>query len=298
MRAYVRRAGQTARLVIVAGITVIMLLMAVRPAVAQPGSLRSVDWRAVLESHPLIEIQRDLPPPWDSFGPYVIIREGALPDAGEVTGHARLDGILYGDLDSDGNEEAVIPLDSGGTAGATGWLLFRATSAGPSLVLARNGYKLGFELRDGLLIINQPVYVGFEANCCPSGWETWGVSLSGSTLVERSYVTGGYPQARALTVEAFYHALNERQYEDAYEFLSPEFQAAHPFAEWAAGYASTQRINVQAENGPGADQVTVQLTATDRTAGGAQAVSHFAGSWFLSWSGTRWLLERADIRPL
>lgn len=291
-------AARTARLFVLTALAMTFVAAHSGTTGAQPGGLRSVDWQAVLERHPLIEIQRGLPPPWDSFGPYVTIRPGVLPGTGEVSGHARLTGILYGDLDGDGVEEAVIPLDSGGTAGAIGLLLFREMNGVPELVLARDGYKLGIELRDGWLTLNEPIYVGFEGNCCPSGWERTSFVLAGNGLIAVAYAGGGYPQARIQTIEAFYRALNEGRIEDAYAFLSPAFQEANPFDAWAAGYRGTLRIEIEAENGPGEEEVSMRLTATDRTTTGASIIRRFAGSWFLFWNGSRWLLDRASIREV
>lgn len=264
-----------------------------RPALAAT-PLRQVDWNAVITSDPNIRPRPDLEAPAAvSPGPYVEVSFRGT----EVAGHAYLQEPLYGDLDGDGAEEAVIMLLSGGTAGAIGFLLYREADPRPRLVAAMGGYKLSAQVENGSLLVFQAHYVGFEPNCCPSAAIRTRYLLVGDDLVAASETVEPAP-AQEVTVFGYYRALAERDFAAAYAFLSPTVQAANPYDAWVAGYATTQRIEVETSQTDNPDVVAVRLRATDSTAGGGTVTRTFAGVWHLIWSPDqrRWLLDRAEIR--
>ena len=96
------------------------------------------------------------------------------------------------------------------------------------------------------------------------------------------------------TVIAYYAALQAQQFDAAYAFLSPTAQAEFPFATWVEGYASTDRIDVQATSGDAPNSVHVDLWASD---GGAQDVRGYTGTWWLALDATElhWVLDDAQI---
>lgn len=98
----------------------------------------------------------------------------------------------------------------------------------------------------------------------------------------------------AEAVVAFYAALQARNFAAAYTFLSPDAQAERPFDSWAAGYASTERIDVQASAGDVPESVNVDLWVND---GELPHVHGYTGSWWLVMDGPGggWLLDRAAI---
>ncbi len=60
-----------------------------------------------------------------------------LGDPNGGLGYAAIDQVTYGDIAGDGGNYAVIPLDSGGSIGANGSLIYRVTaSPQPELVLS------------------------------------------------------------------------------------------------------------------------------------------------------------------
>ena len=118
-------------------------------------------------------------------------------------------------------------VDSGGTGGLLGFLLYREAGPAPRLVLAWTGYKLGVAVEGNKLVIHEPNYVGFEANCCPSSTTRTLNALEGDRLV--TLATETEPNdVQEPTVWSFYMALGEQRYEDAYEFHSPAYQAEQP----------------------------------------------------------------------
>jgi hypothetical protein len=260
--------------------------------------LRQVDWRAVLANDPAITIDPTAYQLPVEVGPYVSVVAPRSPE-GRLSGYALLDDVAYGDLDGDGAEEAVLTIFSGGTGGNLGFLLFREGSPAPKLVLAETGYKLGVEIDGRNLVIVQPEYVGFEANCCPSAITRAVTVLEGNRLV--TIATETEPNdVQEPTVWSFYRAISERQYEDAYAFLSPTFKASNPFERWKAGFASTRSIEVETSPGPTPNVVQIELTAVDARPGGGTVTQKFRGSWTLVWSGEqkRWLLDRARIEAV
>lgn len=264
--------------------------------VASPAaaSLRDVDWRAVLTDDP----QLDVEPPPPGFPPElgdIYVSDG--PDG--VYGFPGLGDILFGDLDGDGGEEAVIPLNSGGTAGTVGVLVYRAGEGGPRLTAARPSYKLAARLDGDELVLLEAAYAGWEPNCCPSAWVETRYRLAGDALVPTTEQVEPVQGTELLATERFYTLLSDGRYEEAYDFLSPAFQAEHPYDAWLAGYAHTEAVTAYvAQSEPG--RVTVNLEARERDADGAEVVRRFSGTWDLVFSPERrqWLLDRAAIREV
>jgi hypothetical protein len=267
------------------------------PANAAGLPLRQMDWPAVLASDPAVTIDPDAFRPPGETGPYVHVTT-SRSQADVVEGYASTSDVLYADLDGDGAEEAVIPIYSGGTAGNVGFLLYREDSPAPKLVLAQDGYKLGFEVERDSLVISEASYIGFEPNCCPSAITRTTNRLDGDRLV--AVTTEIVPNdVQESTVWAFYRALSERQYDDAYAFYSPAFKANQPFDRWKAGYATTQSIEVETSPGPTQNEVQIELTSVDARPGGGTVTRKFRGTWTLIWSAEqrRWLLDKARIEP-
>jgi hypothetical protein len=260
--------------------------------------LRQVDWRAVLASDPAITIDPTAYQLPVDVGPYISVVAPGSPE-GQLSGYALLDEVAYGDLDGDGAEEAVLSIFSGGTGGNLGFLLFREGSPAPKLVLVESGYKMGVEIDGRNLVIVQPEYVGFEANCCPSAITRAVARLQGDRLVTIAKETEPN-DVQEPTVWSFYRALSDREYEEAYAFLSPTFKASNPFDRWKSGYASTRSIEVETSPGPTPNVVLIELTAVDARPGGGTVTQKFRGSWTVVWSGEqkRWLLDRAQISPV
>jgi hypothetical protein len=267
-----------------------------RSADAAGTPLRQVDWQQTLASDPRITVDPaafQLP---GVTGPYVLIAPQSM-GADTLEGYALIDDAAFADLDGDGAEEAIIPVASGGTAGLLGIMLYHEDASGPRLVLVETGYKLSFTIEGSQLVLYQPNYVGFEPNCCPSSMTRTTTTLQGNSLVP--WATEIEPNdVQEMTVSAFYRALSDRQYDDAYRFLSPTYQANNPFEVWKAGYATTQSIEVETATGAAPTDVLIELTAVDRRAGGGTVMQRFRGSWTLVWSGEqkRWLLDRARIQ--
>lgn len=218
-----------------------------------------------------------------------------------LVGSPDLDHIVYVDVDRDGQEEAAIPLNSGGTAGNIGFLLYHlAQPAAPKLTGWQEGYKQGISAVDGRLVSTDALYSGFEPNCCPSGYETRTYGMNGGALMVISTRSDGYPEAQPPTVDQFYALLNGKQYSDAYKLLSPNFQKANPYTSWVAGYATSQEVSSQSvADGTAPNTVHVNLETTDSGKSGT-VIKHYSGTWLLVWSPehTGWLLDTAKIQEV
>lgn len=317
---------------IVTGISItILLLMATAaqrtPAAAQPAGgvpLRQIDWDSFLPTdapaHSSDQSCLTLPPA-AQLGPCVSVTlaqpvlvnslTGATgPAVTDFTGYADTAHILYADLDGDGAEEAAIPTDSTGTGGSFGFLIYHQAELGPQLVVAYPGYKLGVRLENGLLLVTQPFYFGFEGNCCPTALTVRGVLLDGRGLYDATDVRyslfddGGTPRLATpaeITVAAFYRAVDRRAFAVAYALVSPEVRARRTFATFTAGYATTRSVSATVAPGETADEVRVTVTSVDAGPGGELVTKQFAGSWFVSGDATAPLgvyLSRAVIQEV
>jgi hypothetical protein len=252
-----------------------------------------VDWNTFLAQDPNLEHPDapDLGNP--NLGPYVERKQG---DNVEADGYALTANILYADLTGDGADEAIITLFSGGTAGNIGLLIYGPGPAEPVLITALGGYKLFAQADEGQLVVTQPVYGKWDGNCCPGGFNETRYQLEDNKLKATASKTEGYPEARLPTVELFYSLLNNKQYEEAYAFLSPAFQAINPFEQWRAGYQNTESIEIEAaENFDGS--IAVTLTSVEQTPNG-NVTRRYEGTWTLIWSNdaSQWLLNKGEFR--
>ncbi|MDI3340228.1 MAG: hypothetical protein QJR03_06815 [Sphaerobacter sp.] len=265
------------------------------PAAATPATaLREADWGAVLRADPHLRTEPASPGMPGALGD-LYLAEGP----GGVSGFPALRDIQFGDLDGDGQEEAIIPLQSDGTSGTIGVLVYRAGPDGPRLAATRAGARLSLRLDGGQLVLREAAYAGWEPNCCPSAWVETRYRLAGDALEPTAERVEPVQGTERLTAEHFYALLADGRYEEAYTFLSPGFQAAHPYDAWRAAYAGTERITAYvAQSEPG--RVTVNLETEERAADGAVVIRHFSGTWDLVFSAERkqWLLDRAELKEV
>jgi hypothetical protein len=96
-----------------------------------------IDWASVLSAHgdPRVVISDcDGPDPRDPAATLCVTIPGApKPNFG----YAEIDNVSYGDIVGDGGTEAVVPIDSGGSLGVWGSLVYKLDASGaPQLVLA------------------------------------------------------------------------------------------------------------------------------------------------------------------
>jgi hypothetical protein len=79
-----------------------------------------------------------------------------------------VDGVICLSLPG-GKTAMAAPIDSGGTAGAIGWVVFVGGPGPYRLALVRGGYKLGLVRVGSTFVETDPVYKKQDPNCCPSG---------------------------------------------------------------------------------------------------------------------------------
>lgn len=245
-------------------------------------AIRSTDWNSVVTSDPALT--------HEVIGGRHYVTVIGSPSG--VSGSPLTSNVVYGDFDDNCVEEAALPLDSGGTAGSTGYLVYRAGSPQPHLIAAGDGYKLALSVSSNRLVVTTALYAGWEPNCCPSGFGHATYRLTGDTLTLVSNTTEGIPGMTVATVEQFYALLNSRDFVNAYALLSPTFQGANPFGSWQAGYTNTVSFSVTVTADPGvANRVQVTINAVETAAGGGTVNRTYVGTWDLIWSGSGWLLH-------
>ncbi|MCW1970036.1 MAG: hypothetical protein KIH69_018140 [Anaerolineae bacterium] len=255
--------------------------------------MRKLDWEKVVTTDPALvynKAESDKLNADFKRGPYVTIK------GSDVSGFALLKDMSFGDISGDGQEEAVIVLESGGTGGAFGVVLFGVVEGKPKMIEKVLGYKMFAKIEKGELIIPQPVYAGWEANCCPSGQSTTKYILSGTKLVQTGYTDSPFEQAKEPTVGEFYNLLVDKKYAEAYKFFSPALQVAMPFEKWRDGYKNTTfspkppEVNVTPKG-----QVKAEVVAFEKTDNG-EIRSTYEVLWTLVWSSKskQWLLDSAN----
>jgi hypothetical protein len=126
------------------------------------------------------------------------IRMVDLTQAPEVTtavqrvgsGGVNARGIDYADVTGDDREEAIVPVESGGTLGNVAYLVFTMKSGAPELVLTRvkdrSAAGLRMSVEDGKLVETTAEYGPEDPLCCPTVMRQTTFRWDGSLLqVER-----------------------------------------------------------------------------------------------------------------
>jgi hypothetical protein len=100
---------------------------------------------------------------------------------------------------------------------------------------------------------------------------------------------------------SFYLALGDRDLPGAYNLLSASAQAARPYAEWAAGFHTTMRVEVGAarvaSEGDGRAVVAAQVRAVDNVDGRA-VLTNYGVEWQLVQTEAGWRLENGTSEVL
>jgi hypothetical protein len=260
----------------------------------QPNAIRSAKWPEVFKNDPNLEFDTSNLGTPDN--PYVNLKNG------QVGGFPVLNEIVYVDMDGDGVEEAAILLNSGGTAGATSFLIYRmAGTNSPQLATYGEGYKARLTLEKGKLVVINALYSQDVPNCCPNafGYETYVLKSNKLQVVAERFE--GVPDYLEKTVSSFYELLNARRFDEAYKMLSANFQTANPYKTWAAGYATMQKVSAEVTADKSqVNTVQVKITSTDSTSGGGVTTRNFTGTWKLQWNTatSAWVLNEANISEI
>ena len=107
-------------------------------------------------------------------------------------GEINAERVIFVDLTGDGREEAVVVVESGGTAGDMGVAVYRLVEGGPELVFFQ-ALAGRVEVRFDLVVTQVGVYAAGDAQCCPGqlrerayGWREGGLVLISDQLVDNS----------------------------------------------------------------------------------------------------------------
>jgi hypothetical protein len=104
--------------------------------------------------------------------------------------------VIYADLTGDGQEEAVVPVSSGGTGGDIGFAVFTERNGTLEELLASTPGRVMVEVDEGVLVETQPIYGPDDPNCCPSQLKKIYYRWDGDALVVDHEETIDQPQKR------------------------------------------------------------------------------------------------------
>jgi hypothetical protein len=119
----------------------------------------------------------------------------------ETGGELEQETVIYADLTEDGDDEAIVPVTSGGTAGNIGFIVIGAT-AGGSEALARETRETGglaLAVEDGVLVVTAAVAGPDDPECCPSLLRETRYEWNGAALAITSSDTIPNPGAATAT---------------------------------------------------------------------------------------------------
>ena len=90
-------------------------------------------------------------------------------------------------------------------------------------------------------------------------------------------------QAQAI-IQHYYDDVNQRNYQGAYQFWGANYQQAHPYSQFAAGYATTQHVDIVfhtiTTQADGSQMVNMTIYASNKTANGTK-LSAFEGDYIV-----------------
>jgi hypothetical protein len=90
-----------------------------------------------------------------------------LDDSG-IVGEVDPERVIYADLTGDGIEEAVVVIGSGGAFADLGVAVYRLDDEGWARKVFLRKFIGAVEVREGTLVIREPVFARGEGVCCPS----------------------------------------------------------------------------------------------------------------------------------
>ncbi len=99
-------------------------------------------------------------------------------------------------------------------------------------------------------------------------------------------------QAQAI-IQNYYDDVNQANYQGAYQFWGADYQKGHPYNQFAAGYATTQHVDIVfhtiTARADGSQMVNMTIYATDKTSSGTK-LRAFEGSYIVGLENGAWKL--------
>jgi len=116
----------------------------------------------------------------------------------ESGGHPLPEEIIFADLTGDGVDEAVVPINSGGSGGDIAYAVFgyQGGDLEDLLTVKPEAGRVTVSVEDGVLTETQPVYAPEDPLCCPSELRHTFYRWDGSELVVDHQTTEKAPSAK------------------------------------------------------------------------------------------------------
>lgn len=104
--------------------------------------------------------------------------------------------VIYGDVTGDGTDEAIVPINSGGTLGDLGFFVLTPSGDATKTLLKEfplDSPGLSVSVSVGKIVMTQPVPAPDDPNCCPSFLRHTTFAWNGSALAIESVTTDANP---------------------------------------------------------------------------------------------------------
>ncbi|GAC1368340.1 MAG: hypothetical protein NVS2B12_15770 [Ktedonobacteraceae bacterium] len=103
------------------------------------------------------------------------------------------------------------------------------------------------------------------------------------------------------TIQHYYDAVNQANYQAAYQLWGNDYQKTHPYNQFAAGYATTQHVDIVFHSivaqADGSQMVIMTIYAQDKTSSGTK-LSAFEGNYIVGQENGAWRLLNYHFEAL
>lgn len=265
--------------------------------------MHKVDWNKIINNDPRLIHDRD---PYreslqDYFGPSIEITVAGSEF--RESAYVSIHGAKFADLSGDGQEEAVFPLICGMCNYAEyGALIYGVKNGEPSLIgtlISRNFPRNDAftEIDGGFLILDDPIYAGFESICCPSVRGRSYYRVVQNRIIGVRFTWTADPELREHTVDAYYWAIASGNYQEAYQdYLSDKFQTANSYFEWLTQYQQMTSLDYKTTK-ISDGSIGVDLSQTEVTPLG-KVTKHWFAKWALVATPEGWRLDSVRLEEL
>jgi hypothetical protein len=210
---------------------------------------------------------------------------------GAIHGVMRYDLAFEADVSGDGSPEFVLPVDSGGSAGLTGVLIYADADTSRPPLAWHSGYRMTVSAANGTLQLQEPAFTRYDDECCPSGALHTRWKLTNNRLRAMGEHVAGVPGTSAAAVAEYYRLIKAHNARAAHNLLSPLLKRQYPLNAWLPGAEAIVDMHYNVTQLPD-NKVRAQVSVSERTSQGV-VLRQYLCVWSVVWSNgaNQWLLD-------